>query len=503
MARTGEVFIKLAELLSIVPQKEVSGDPEIEINKIEFDSRNVTEGDIFVALVGANLDGHDFIGDAVSKGAKCIVAEKPVDVSVPVAITVPDSRHALALLASKYYNFPSRHMKIIGITGTNGKTTVAYLIRAIYRARGRDVGLISTIEYLAGKHRFEAFNTTPESLQIEQLLTIMRAERLRLCVMEVSSHALKTGRVRMIDFNTVGITNLSQDHLDFHGTMEDYRETKAMLFDRVRGKDKWAILNADDPEFDFFMGHVDSSYITYSIKGNKADMRAEKIETGAEGSAFTLVTPLGEEKIKINLPGEHNVSNAVCAAALAMGSGVDVGTVKRGLESVSFIPGRLEPLENDRGIKMYIDYAHTPDALENVCSIGKRLAREEDSEGNVVREGKLVVLFGCGGDRDKTKRKPMAEAVCRYADKVVLTSDNPRTEDPQAIIDDAKRGINSSVESAIEPDRTKALKIALDMASTGDVLILAGKGHENYQIIGTEKTPFDDRAIIREYMSQG
>ena len=502
-ARRWEVLIKLAELISIIPQKEVAGNPEIEINKIEYDSRNVVEGDVFVALVGANLDGHNYIADAIEKGAKCVVAEREFEQDVPARIIVPDTRHALALLAAKFYNFPSRHMKIIGVTGTNGKTTVAYLIRSIYRARGRNIGLIGTIEYLAGKHRFDALNTTPESLQIEQLLTIMRAERLRVCVMEISSHALKSGRIRMVDFNTVGVTNLTQDHLDYHGTMEDYRNTKAMLVDRVRGQDKWVILNADDPEFDFFMGHVDSSYITYSVKGNKADMRATNIETGPDGSKFTMVTPLGEEKIELKLPGEHNVANALCAAALAMGSGVDVGTVKRGLEAATFTPGRLEPVENDRGIRIYVDFAHTPDALDNVCPICKKLTREIDDDGNVVREGKLVVLFGCGGDRDKSKRRPMAETVCRYADKIVVTMDNPRTENPEAIIEDIKPGLSSSIETEIETDRKKALKIALDMAESGDVLLIAGKGHETYQIIGTERVPFDDRVIIREYLSQG
>jgi len=229
----------LKELLAFLPRKEILGNEAVNINKIEYDSRNVVEGDIFVALTGANLDGHDFVPQALEKGARCVVSERPLELpGGVVGVVVADSRHALSLLAAKYYDFPSRKMKVIGITGTNGKSTVAHLVRTIYETNHRQAGLIGTIEYIAGTHKFNAMNTTPESLQIEQLLTIMLAQRIRVCVMEVSSHALKSGRVRMIDFNTVGITNITQDHLDFHHDMEDYKTTKAMIFDKVKGKDK-------------------------------------------------------------------------------------------------------------------------------------------------------------------------------------------------------------------------------------------------------------------------
>jgi UDP-N-acetylmuramoyl-L-alanyl-D-glutamate--2,6-diaminopimelate ligase len=309
--------------------------------------------------------------------------------------------------------------------------------------------------------------------------------------MEVSSHALKAGRIKMIDFDVVGITNLSQDHLDFHGDMENYKKTKALLFDKAHGEEKWAILNMDDAEYDFFRGHVDSSYLACSIENTHADLYATDIEAGPEGTCFRLVTPLGEEDVKLRLIGDHNVSNAVCAAAFAMATGMDAATIKRGLEAATFVPGRLEPIENDRGVHIYVDYAHTPDALEHTCAVCRKLT-----------ERKLIVLFGCGGDRDKSKRKPMGEAVSRYADKIVVTSDNPRSEDPAAIIEDIKPGLDPSIETVIVEDRKDAIQAGLEASSEGDVLLVAGKGHEDYMIVGAEKIHFDDREVIRELLGQ-
>ncbi len=478
-------------MIRILPKKEVIGDAEIEIGKIEYNSRLIVENDIFVALVGADLDGHDFISNAVSNNATCIVAERDIEADVPVKIIVPDSRHALALLASKYYEFPSRRMKVVGVTGTNGKTTVVYLIKSIFEERGRRTGLIGTIEYLAGSHRFDATNTTPESLQIERLLWIMRSERVKFAVMEVSSHALDAGRVRMIDFDVVGITNLSQDHLDFHGDMESYKQTKARLFDRVHGKEKWAILNLDDSEYEFFKGHVDSSYLTYSVGNDKADLYATNVTTSPEGTRFHLVTPLGEQDVEMKLVGEHNVSNAVCAAAFAIATGLDPAAIARGLGVSDIVPGRLESIPNDKGIHIFVDYAHTPDALEHVCSVCRKLT-----------ENKLTVLFGCGGDRDKTKRKPMGEAVSRYADKIVVTSDNPRSEDPEAIIEDIKPGLDSAVPARFIADRKDAIAAALESCEEGDILLVAGKGHESYMMIGDVRVEFDDRKVIRELLGE-
>ncbi|MFH1892896.1 MAG: UDP-N-acetylmuramoyl-L-alanyl-D-glutamate--2,6-diaminopimelate ligase [Candidatus Zixiibacteriota bacterium] len=486
-----EAEIRLNDLISVLPVKEVIGSDTIEIGKIEYDSREIEPDDVFVALVGANVDGHDYISNAVDKKAACLVVERTPDTHASVCVTVPDTREALALLSAKYYDYPSRQMKTLAVTGTNGKTTVTYLIKSIFEERGRRIGLIGTIEYLTGEHRISAVNTTPESLQLERLLMIMKSERIRTVVMEVSSHALVAGRVRMIDFDVVGITNLTQDHLDFHKTMQEYRDAKATLFDMAAGDDKWAVLNLDDSEYEFFRARVKSPYLSYSISDRQADLSATDIRTSPTGSSFHLITPLGEEDIALKLAGEHNVSNAVCAAAFAMAAGMDISAIKRGLDEASHVPGRLEPIENDRGIHIFVDYAHTPDALEHACSVCRSLT-----------ESKLVVLFGCGGDRDKSKRKLMGEAVSRYADRIVVTSDNPRSEDPLAIIEDIKPGLDSAVHADIVQDRKEAIKAALDSCSENDVLLVAGKGHEDYQIIGKTKTHFDDREIVRELLGK-
>jgi len=297
------------------------------------------------------------------------------------------------------------------------------------------------------------------------------------------------GRVRMIDFDVVGITNLTQDHLDFHKNMQEYREAKALLFDMAQGDDKWAVINRDDAEFEFFRDRVKSPYLTYSIIDRNADLCASEISISAAGTSFHLMTPLGEEDVSLRLAGEHNVANAVCAAAFGMAAGMELSAIKHGLEALVCVPGRLEPVENDRGIHIFVDYAHTPDALEHACSVCRNLT-----------DKKLVVLFGCGGDRDRSKRKPMGEAVSRYADRIVVTSDNPRSEDPEAIIEDIKPGLDQSIQTEIVIDRREAIKAALELCEESDVLLVAGKGHEDYQIIGGNRIHFDDREVVRELL---
>jgi UDP-N-acetylmuramoyl-L-alanyl-D-glutamate--2,6-diaminopimelate ligase len=443
---------------------------------------------MFVALPGTKYDGHDFIDESIQAGAICIVCQKDGDYKADCIIQVPDTRHALALLAARFYNFPSRKLKVAGITGTNGKTTTVYMVKSIFDERLKRSGLIGTIEYLAGSYQFKAFNTTPESLHLERLMSIMLQEKLRNVVMEVSSHGLKTGRVKMIDFNVVALTNLTQDHLDFHGTMEEYREAKAILFDKVKGKDKWAVLNMDDPSYDFFLARSDCSYLAYSLNNPKADVRIGQVENQDDGYTFMLYTPLGDVEIYLKLQGSFNLNNALCAAAVALASGVDPYTIKRGLEGMTFVPGRMEPVNIDKEFKVFIDYAHTPDALSHVMKSAKELADEN----------RLVAVFGCGGDRDKEKRPLMAKAVSEHADVIVLTTDNPRTEDPQSIIDDTRKGLDESKEVHVIADRKEAIRKALEVARPGDVVVIAGKGHEDYQIIGEEKQQFDDRDIVRE-----
>lgn len=443
---------------------------------------------MFVAMIGSIQDGHEFIDHAIKEGADAIVCQKDGDYDAKCVIKVPDARHALSLLAARFYNFPSRKLKVAGITGTNGKTTTVYMVKSIFDQRMKRSGLIGTIEYMAGSYQFKAFNTTPESLHLERLMSIMLQERLRNVIMEVSSHALKTGRVRMIDFNVVALTNLTQDHLDFHGTMEEYREAKALLFDKVKGKDKWAVLNMDDPNYDFFLARAESSYLAYSMENPKADVRIGQVEKVDDGFTFLLFTPLGDVEIHLKLNGRFNLNNALCAASVALASGVDPHTIKRGLEAMTFVPGRMEPVHLDKDYKVFIDYAHTPDALSHAMKSAKELADEK----------RLIAVFGCGGDRDKEKRPLMAKAVSEFADVVVLTTDNPRTEDPQSILADAEKGLNSSREAHVIGDRRDAIAKALELAQTGDIVVIAGKGHEDYQIVGKDKMDFDDRVIVRE-----
>ena len=482
------VTIKISDLIQILPEKQVSGETEREISKIEYDSRLIEPEDMFVAMPGSRDDGHDYIPDAIRAGAVCVVCERDFENSSVCKVIIPDSRHALSLLAAKFYDFPSRKMLVAGITGTNGKTTTVYMVKSILDAGNKRTGLMGTIEYLAGKYQFNAPNTTPESLHIERLLSIMQAERIRNVVMEVSSHGLKTGRVNMIDFNVAGFTNLTQDHLDFHGTMEEYREAKAMLLDKVKGKDRWAVLNMDDPSYDFFLGRTECSCLTYSIENTRADLHITGIEKTDRGYRFKLISPLGSEEIHLKLPGRYNLNNALCAAGVALASGVNTDTVRSGLEAMTFVPGRMERVDINRDFKVFVDFAHTPDALGHVMKSAREIAGDRN----------LIAVFGCGGDRDKGKRPLMAKAVSEYADIIFLTSDNPRTEDPEAIINDAEAGLNNSKETHLVLDRKEAITRAVLKASEGDVVVIAGKGHENYQIVGTEKIHFDDREVVRE-----
>lgn len=443
---------------------------------------------MFVALTGSSEDGHDYIPESIRAGAECIVCERDFEDDAVCKVIVPDSRHALSLLAAKFYDFPSKRMQVAGITGTNGKTTTVYMVKSILDAGNKRTGIMGTIEYLAGKYQFNAFNTTPESLHIERLLSIMRGERIRNVVMEVSSHGLKTGRVNMVDFNVAGFTNLTQDHLDFHGTMENYREAKAMLIDKVNGKDKWAVLNMDDPSYEFFLNRVQCSYLSYSVENPDADLHLTGVTKIDAGYRFRLNSPLGNEEIHLKLPGRYNLNNALCAAGVALASGIDIDTVRRGLEGMSFVPGRMERVDINRDFKVYVDFAHTPDALGHVMKSAREIAGDRN----------LIAVFGCGGDRDKSKRPLMSKAVSEYADIIFLTSDNPRTEDPEAIIEDAKAGLNHSKETRVVLDRKGAITEAVLRASEGDVVVIAGKGHENYQVIGKEKIHFDDREVVRE-----
>jgi UDP-N-acetylmuramoyl-L-alanyl-D-glutamate--2,6-diaminopimelate ligase len=366
------------------------------------------------------------------------------------------------------------------------------MIRSILQQRSLPTGLLGTLGYFTCKHSFEPKTTTPGPLELERLLSIMRDEQCRYVIMEVSSHALAMKRVEEIDFRVVGISNVSQDHLDFHESFEDYRDTKAHLLDLAKGQNRWAVLNLDDPSFEHFYRRLSCPHLTYSFENPNADVHLENLTIDADGSRFTLVTPLGTERVRLSLLGRFNVANALCAAATAIALGLDPLSISTGLAAQQFVSGRAEPIDVGQSFTILLDFAHTPDALAKIGA----MARE-------ICPGRLLIVFGCGGDRDPGKRPLMAEAACSHADVVVVTSDNPRSEDPLAIIEDIKPGLNHSTDTVIEPDRRKAIEHALSLCREGDLLIVAGKGHEDYQIIGRERLHFDDREVIERYLAGG
>jgi UDP-N-acetylmuramoyl-L-alanyl-D-glutamate--2,6-diaminopimelate ligase len=482
-------MVAFGDLVASVEDITITGDPLTEIAKIEVDSRLITTDDLFVAVPGHADDGRKYIADAVNRGAIAIVAPTPVEVPVRVSGRVADIRRALARIAAKFYNYPSRRLKLAVVTGTNGKTTITWLLKSILERRGKPVGVIGTLGYYTADHVFESVNTTPGPLEIERLLTIMVNEGLRYVAMEVSSHALSMNRVDELNFQVAAICNITQDHFDYHQNFENYRAAKAHLLDLVSGQDKWAVLNRDDASFDFLMKRVRSSYLTFSFDNPKADVRLEDVVMSTDGSSFTLVTPLGNERVNLKLLGRFNLENALCAATCALAMGLDPLTIAQGLSDREFVHGRAQKVNVGQPFTVLIDYAHTPDALAKIVDTARQICR-----------GRLLVLFGCGGDRDRTKRPLMAQAASSRADIVIVTSDNPRTEDPAAIIEEIKPGLESGKETVIEADRRIAIHKALALCRPDDLLVIAGKGHENYQILGTTKIHFDDREIVEEYL---
>ena len=484
-------MIALAELLQQVDLLETDGDTSVRINKVEVDSRQIAEGDLFIAVPGYAADGTQYVEDAVRRGAVAVVATRPVTANVACKVVVKDIRSAVAQIAARYFEYPARDLKLLGITGTNGKTTVTHLLRSILEAAGESPGLIGTLGYYVGEHEHAPVNTTPGPLLLQKLLAEMREANCESVVMEVSSHALAMSRIEGLEFAAVGITNVSQDHLDFHPTFEDYRATKGRLLAQLESENGVAVLNRDDASYDYFAGGCGGRHLSYSFDDDSADYYLSNLKISATGSSFTLHTPRSENEIEIHLLGRFNVANALCAAAVAGAFGVDDDKIAVGLSTQSFVNGRSEPVKAGQSFTVLVDYAHTPDALIKIGETAREFCK-----------GRLIMLFGCGGDRDRTKRAPMGAAACRHADLVVVTSDNPRSEDPLAIIEDIKPGLNNLTEIVIEPDREKAIEQALDLCRDDDLLVVAGKGHETYQIIGDKRTRFDDREVIVAHLRE-
>ncbi|MED3401134.1 UDP-N-acetylmuramoyl-L-alanyl-D-glutamate--2,6-diaminopimelate ligase [Bacillus velezensis] len=479
--------MKLTKLLTYLMAEPVQNDfHDPDITSIEMDSREVRKGSLFVCIKGYTVDGHDFAQKAAENGAAAIVAEKELDVDVPVII-VRQSQRALSVLSDAFYGQPTKQLQLIGITGTNGKTSTTHMVDEIFKKAGRQTGLIGTMYIKIGDETFPVKNTTPESVTLQKTFKKMNDEHVDTAIMEVSSHALSLGRVHGCDYDIAVFTNLTQDHLDYHKTMEDYRQAKSLLFSQLGGsfnheKPKRAVLNADDKASAYFEKVTAAHILTYGIE-NDADVMAKQIEISAQGTSFELVTPKGTKQITVSLVGRFNVYNVLAAAATAIAAGLPFDTITSALEELQGVRGRFELVNHNQPFPVVVDYAHTPDSLENVLNTCKDMT-----------EGKLFVVVGCGGDRDKTKRPKMAEIAVRIADEPIFTSDNPRSEDPLAILRDMERGVEGTYYHSIA-NREQAIFFAIANAKKGDVVLIAGKGHETYQQIGNETFDFDDAEV--------
>lgn len=481
----------LKDVLKGIDHRLESGNPDIDIKGIFDDSRAVVRGGLFFGVRGYAKDGAAFVNDAIVKGASAVVLESELAIPDGVAkIIVSNVRKAMAISAVNFYREPSSRLKTIGITGTNGKTTVTYLLESIVKHSGADAGVIGTINYRIAGKTIPAKNTTPGSLEIQSLLSKMADGGSKYAIMEVSSHALHQGRVFGLGFNVGVFTNITSDHLDYHKTRSEYFKAKAMLFDHLK-KGGTAVLNYDDKEVMSLADSMSHNVMTYGMdKG--AGVAASDIRTSLDGSSFSIVSPSGSFGVKSRLVGMHNISNCLSAAAVALALGIDKSAIARGIESIKFIPGRLEPVDKGQSFKVFVDYAHTEDALNNVLSILKKGLK-----------GKILTVFGCGGNRDRSKRPLMGISVCKSSDVAIITSDNPRFEEPLDIIRDIESGLRGSFSNyEIVPDRREAIRKAIFAARDGDIVLVAGKGHEDYQIIKDKVMHFDDREEAAAFISQ-
>jgi len=478
----------LSELCEKLGGKRAGGwdDPgTAEVVGISLDSREVGEGMVFFAVQGETDDGHRFIRDAEAKGALAAIVEKEDAGCGMAQVVVKDSRRAAARGAAIFYGRPSKRMPVIGVTGTNGKTTVTYLIRDMFGRAGKRMGLLGTVEYDLVSRSIESRTTTPDPVSVQRDLSEMFEAGARGAVMEVSSHALAQGRVGEVEFAAGVFTNLGRDHLDYHGTLGAYREAKAELF-KMLGSEAVAVLNAEDEASETFRKITRARVCTYGME--KGELRARVKELSLTGSEYELLWEGQGYAAKSPLVGEWNVRNALAASRTALALGLEMDVVLGSIADFDGVPGRLERVEGAEGFHVFVDYAHTPDALEAVLSSVKPLAED----------GRLLLVFGCGGDRDRGKRPVMGAVAERHADRIWLTADNSRSEDTRAIIGEIEAGIRRRSMYKVVPDRASAIDEAVLAAGDGDIVIIAGKGHETYQILGDNRLHFDDRLVARE-----
>jgi len=485
--------MKLADLIPELKDKTIVSQ---EVINLSTDSRDVTNGSLFFALSGSITDGHRFVGDALAKGAIAAVVAKPVgSIEKNKLIIVPDVHQSLLSAVSYFYQEPWKDMLLIGISGTNGKTSTSFLIHSILQASDLKSGLIGTTGYRIQNQKFSISHTTPDPITLAKIFAQMKENSVKGVVMEVSSHALDQRRVHALRFDVAVFTNLSRDHLDYHKDIKDYRKAKTILYEELLKPDGYAIINLDDPESTWIASHSRGKVITYG-SSQTAQIRLLDTEIDEEGSWFKLSSPWGEFQIHLHLAGRFNIYNAMAAFGAGMVSGLTPHIVLKGLESVDGIPGRFERIDWGQDFGVVVDYAHTPDALDNLLHSAREVCAE-----------RLIVVFGCGGDRDKGKRPLMGEIVSNIADFAIITSDNPRTEDSTAIMREIEVGLLVKKAShkdknyyRIEPDRRMAIILALEKARNGDFVIIAGKGHEDYQIIGQRKIHFSDREEVENWL---
>ena len=508
--------MELEKLIEGVEVEKIVGDTSKEIKGIAYHSRQIEKDFLFAAIRGMEADGHRFVQEAIERGAEAVVLEEEDEVSNRTMIVVPNSRQALAEISANYYGDPSSRVKLIGITGTNGKTTTTYLLESIFEKAGWTVGVIGTVNYRFGQKTIPAPNTTPESLDLQKMLWEMLREGTSHVVMEVSSHGLDLGRVFRCQFDGAVFTNLTSEHLDYHKTLDHYFESKRKLFSdylmKSRKERRFAVTNQDDPRGEEMVKGIDLPVIRYGLTPS-CDVTADQVTSSFEGLSCRVRTPKGDMSIQSKLIGDFNLYNILAAVAVGIGMDVPLRALKEGVEGLEGVSGRFEKVENKRSIHVIVDYAHTHDALEHVLS-GLKSILESGDQNN----GKMITVFGCGGDRDRTKRPLMGEVAGKYSDLAIITSDNPRTEDPLAILEEVEKGLRSlplkkwdsneimlwrSRKGYLKvPDRREAIRMAIRLAQSADTVLIAGKGHEDYQIIGRKRFPFDDRIEAKKALEE-
>jgi len=488
--------VRLSEVAKALEEKTIEGNAEVEITGVSTDSRSIQPGNLFVAIAGTAADGHRFMGDALERGAAALAGQLPPPHAGENAyVHVPDSRIAAAFLAEAFHGFPSRELELVGITGTNGKSSTLYLIRSILDRAGLPSSAVGTISYSIGDTTVPAVNTTPGPVELSSALRQAVDAGHGHFVMEVSSHALHQHRVEALRFKIGVFTNLSLDHLDYHETMDEYLDAKKRLFELLPSASEGgtAVISADDERGKDIAAATSADILTFGLS-DEADIRAANVKTSVSRTSFDVVTPKGDFSATLKLLGRHSVYNALAATGACLGLGIDTPTIKEGLESLVIVPGRFERIRHGQTLEVIVDYAHTPGALESLLESARTICK-----------GKLILVFGAGGDRDRSKRPEMGGLAATLADFTVVTSDNPRSEDPYRIVLDIeigfqRKGKERGQHYLVIVDRREAIEEALNAAEVGDLVIIAGKGHETYQVFKDTTIEFDDRAVVRDWL---